>query len=63
LESVDEVEDLESNSSNHENMTELEPGVGKWVIASFTTKKSVKSYVGQIIKVPDQNTSSNVEEE
>jgi hypothetical protein len=50
------MEDLESNSSNDENMTELEPGVWKWVIASFTTKKSVKHYVGEIIKVPDQNT-------
>jgi hypothetical protein len=42
LESDDEVEDLESNSSNDENETELEPDGWKWVIANSVTKKSVE---------------------
>jgi hypothetical protein len=42
------VQNLESNSSNGENMNEFEPGVGKWVITSHTAIKLVKHYVGEI---------------
>ncbi|XP_049796624.1 uncharacterized protein LOC126213079 [Schistocerca nitens] len=47
--------DLESlSNSDSDEILNNEPGTGKWIIATFQTKKSEKHYVGEIVNVPDE---------